>query len=237
MIDFHTHILPEIDDGSNSAKESVVLLKRLKEQGVNHVVLTPHFYAYSSSAENYKEIREKSLKMLLAELEADPVEISLYIGSEVYFFEELWRIDNLSNLCIKGTRYMLLEMPFGMWTDSMISSVEKLIGKGIVPIIAHFERYLKYKGNKPKIYEMLNMGALIQMNCEYLNKFKTKGKGIRFLRKGVVSLLGTDSHNLSDRPPRYDNAISFVKKKLLTDDYKRLIYTQKRVLAEAEKIY
>ncbi len=237
MIDFHTHILPEIDDGSNSAKESVVLLKRLKGQGVNHVVLTPHFYAYSSSAENYKEIREKSLKMLLAELEADPVEISLYVGSEVYFFEELWRIDNLDNLCIKGTKYMLLEMPFGVWTDSMVSSVEKLIGKGIVPIIAHFERYLKYKGNKPKIYEMLNMGAVIQMNCEYLNKFTTRGKAIRLLKNGVVSLIGTDSHNLFDRPPMYAEAISFMKKKLPGEEYKRIIYTQKRILSEAEKVY
>lgn len=237
MIDFHTHILPELDDGSNSAKESVVLLKRLKEQGVNHVVLTPHFYAYSSSAENYKEIRAKSLKNLLAELEADPVEISLYIGSEVYFFEELWRIDNLKDLCIKGTNYMLLEMPFGSWTDSMVRSVEKLIGKGVIPIIAHFERYLKYSGNKPKVYELLSIGVILQMNCEYFGKFTTKRKALRFLKNGIVSMIGTDCHNLSDRPPMYANAIELIKKKLSGEEYKRFVYTQKSILSEAEKVY
>ena len=60
MIDFHTHILPEIDDGSSSAEESVMLLESLKEQGVNKVFLTPHFYAYSSSAES----KQKKTKQL-----------------------------------------------------------------------------------------------------------------------------------------------------------------------------
>ena len=77
MIDFHTHILPEIDDGSNSVKESVVLIKRLKEQGVNDIVLTPHFYAYSSSAENFNEIKSKSLKTLLEELKTENIEVNL----------------------------------------------------------------------------------------------------------------------------------------------------------------
>ena len=77
MIDFHTHILPEIDDGSSSAKESLALLKMLKKQGVNSVFLTPHFYAYSSSAENFCEMQEKALKELIKELKEDSIDIDL----------------------------------------------------------------------------------------------------------------------------------------------------------------
>ncbi len=237
MIDFHTHILPEIDDGSNSVKESVVLIKQLKQQGVNNIVLTPHFYAYSSSAENFNEIKSKSLKTLLEELKTENIEVSLYSGCEVFFFEELWRIDNLKDLCIKGTEYMLLEMPFTKWTGSMVRSIERLIGKGITPIIAHFERYIKHKENLAKIYELVEMGVILQMNCAYINKFSTRRKAISFIRKGMVSLLGSDCHNVIDRAPEYSKAIEYIKKKLSKEDYRRFIGFQKKILSGAQRVY
>ena len=237
MIDFHTHILPEIDDGSSSVKESVVLLKRLKEQGVSDVFLTPHFYAYSSSAENYEEVRDKSLRLLVEELNKDNVDINLYLGSEVYFFEELWRIENIKLLCIKGTDYILLEMPFASWTDSMVRSIEKLIGRGVTPILAHFERYIGYKGNLDKIYELINMGVLLQMNCNYINKFITRRKAVKFIKRGMVSLLGTDCHNLIDRSPDFSDALARVKKKLRADEYKRFVRLQKRIISAAKMVY
>jgi len=237
MIDFHTHILPEIDDGSSSVKESVVMLKRLKEQGVDDVFLTPHFYAYSSSAENYEEIRDKSLRLLIEELNKDKVDINLYLGSEVYYFEELWRMEDIKLLCIKGTDYVLIEMPFAPWTDSMVRSIEKIIGRGITPVLAHFERYLKYKGNLEKIYELVNMGVLLQMNCNYINKFTTRGKAVKFIKKGLVSLLGTDCHNLTDRSPDFSDALKWVEKKLKAEEYKRFIRLQKRIISTANKVY
>ena len=80
MIDFHTHIMREIDDGSSSEYESIQLLKMLKEQGVDKVLLTPHFYAYSSSAETFDELRESSLKALLEALTDSPLDVQLYLG-------------------------------------------------------------------------------------------------------------------------------------------------------------
>lgn len=237
MIDFHTHILPEIDDGSNNAKESLVLLKMLKGQGVNSVFLTPHFYAYSSSAENFCEAQDKALKVLIEELEKDSVDIDLYLGCEVFFFDELWRIENLRDFCIKGTDYILLEMPFTEWSDAMIRSIEKIIGKGFTPIIAHFERYLKHKKNLSKIYELVEIGALLQMNCKYLNNLITRGKAIRFIKRGMVAALGTDCHNISNRPPEYAEAANYLKKKLNDEQYKRFIRMQKRIVSSCKKVY
>lgn len=237
MIDFHTHILPGIDDGSSTGKESVVLLKKLKEQGVNNVFLTPHFYAYSSSAENYSEIRKKALNDLFEELKSDNVDINLYLGSEVYFFEELWRIDDISKLCIKGTNYILIEMPFSEWTDSMVRSFEKIIGKGLSPVLAHFERYIRYGKNLSKIYELVEMGVLLQMNCSFVNKFSTRRKAVKFIRKGLVSVLGTDCHNLSDRAPDYADACAYIKKKLSDGEYKNFTRRQKNIISAAEKVY
>ena len=237
MIDFHTHILPEIDDGSSSAKESLALLKMLKKQGVNSVFLTPHFYAYSSSAENFREMQEKALKELIKELKEDSIDIDLYLGCEVFFFDELWRIENLRDFCIKGTDYILLEMPFAEWTDAMIRSIEKIIGKGYTPIIAHFERYLKHKSNLSKIYELIEMGALLQMNCKYLTGFFTKGRAIKFIKRGMVAALGTDCHNLSDRAPDYIEASIYLKKKLSKEQYNRFIRIQKRIVSKCRKVY
>ena len=236
MIDFHTHILPEIDDGSSSIEESVELLKMLSNQGVSKVVLTPHFYAYSSSAESFIKMRQKSLEKLSGALSDQNIDIDLYLGCEVLYFEELWRLENLESYCIEGTRYILVEMPFSPWADSMLDGIEKIIAKGYVPIIAHFERYLSYQGNKKKVEKLLSMGALLQMNCEYLNGFFTRRKAIKYFKKGYISAIGTDCHNTESRAPKYDTANEYLKKKLSSHRYERFLKKQMRILGSAEKV-
>lgn len=236
MIDFHTHIMPEIDDGSSSEYESIQLLKMLKEQGVDKVLLTPHFYAYSSSAETFDELRESSLKALLEALSDSPLDVQLYLGCEVYYFEELWRVEKLRDFCIKGTDYILIEMPFSAWTDNMVRGIEKIIGKGITPIIAHFERYISY-GNMPKIYELIEMGALLQMNCDYINRFTTRRKAIKLIKKDIVAVLGSDCHNVYKRRPEYLSAVKYLRKKLSEERFNRFFSFQKRILSKAEPVY
>lgn len=237
MIDFHTHILPEVDDGSTSLEMSVALLKELKNQGVKKVLLTPHFYAYASSAVVFAQRREKSKHELLMELKKNPVDIELYLGCEVLYFEELWRIEELREFCIKGTDYILVEMPFAPWTENMLRGVEKVIGKGLTPIIAHFERYVKYRGNREKLYQLAEMGSLLQMNCKYINDFKTRRKAIKFIKSGAVFAMGTDCHNLSDRAPNYSRAVNILKKKLSDSELKKLLSRPNSILKGAERIY
>ena len=237
MIDFHTHILPGIDDGSSSEKISVMLLKKLREQGVSKVLLTPHFYAYSSNAENFFENRKSSAQRLLRALENDGVDVELYLGCEILYFDDIWRLEKIKDFCIAGTEYLLLEMPFSSWTDNMVSVVEKLIGKGIVPVIAHFERYIKYKGNEEKICTLTELGVLLQMNCSYIGKFLSRRKAIRYIKSGAVFALGTDTHNLDSRAPDYSTAIRYLGKKFSDKQIKGLFSGAQRALENAEKIY
>lgn len=236
MIDFHTHILPELDDGSSSVSESIELLKMLKAQGVDKVVLTPHFYAYSSSAESFMKLRQDALENLIGALRKEVVDIDIYLGCEVLYFEELWRLENLKSYCIEGTKYLLIEMPFSPWADSMIDGIEKIIAKGYIPVIAHFERYLGYRGNEKKIYKLLSMGALLQMNCDFLNNFFTRRKAVKLIKKGYISALGTDCHNTSERAPKYNTANEYLKKKLSSHRYERFQKKQRRILSGAEKV-
>lgn len=237
MIDFHTHILPGIDDGSSSVEESVRMLEMLEQQGVKKALLTPHFYAYSSTAEDFSERRESALRKLVNALQEKPVNIDLYLGCEVLFFEELWRIDNLESFCIKGTNYIMVEMPFSPWTSSLLDSMGKLVSKGYIPVVAHFERYLRFRGNVEKLYELAEMGALLQMNCAYINKFFTRTKALRFIKKGYVFAIGTDCHNLSDRKPDYVTAAKLVKNKLGEKQYTKFVLGQSLLLKNAEKVF
>ena len=237
MIDFHTHILPGVDDGSISASESVEMLKTLKEQGVSKVLLTPHFYAHYCSVDEFLENRRSSLKELLEALREESLDIKLYLGCEALYFDELWRIENLRALCIEGTDCLLVELPFSVWQDSVVEGIERLVSKGITPVIAHFDRYLRYRGNLEKIYRLIEAGALLQLNCSALETFFSKVKIKGFLKKGLVFAIGTDCHNLVSRKPSYLAAAEYVKKKLGQRQYAYFISRQKSILKNAKIVF
>lgn len=237
MIDFHTHILPDIDDGSCSVEESVRMIEVLVEQGVKKIILTPHFYAYRSSIERFTEKRKMALKELVKALKEQNIDVELYLGSEVLFFDDLWRIEDIEELCIVGTRYILLEMPFASWENSAVDHIINLANRGIIPVLAHFERYIKYRGNMPKIREMMRAGVLVQMNCDYLNKVLTKGKALRLIKKGSIFALGTDCHNLGDRKPDFEGIESLLSKKLDKMSYDRFTRRQSSFIKGATRFY
>lgn len=237
MLDFHTHILPGVDDGSASAEESVRMLEMLEKQGVSKVLLTPHFYAYYCSVEEFLETRESAVRKLLEALEGNNIALDLYLGCEVLYFDELWRIENLKSLCIKGTDCILVEMPFSVWQDSVVEGIERLISKGLTPVIAHFDRYIRYKGNLEKIYKLIDAGALLQLNCNALDGFFARRKINGFLNKGLVFAIGTDCHNLTSRKPDYIKAADYIRKKLGERRYARFTSSQKNILKNAKVIY
>ena len=124
MIDWHSHILPKLDDGSKNLDEALELLRILSEQGVNTVIATPHFYANDESLERFLERREESYKSLCEALpENSP---KLLLGAEVCYYPGISRLDGLEKLCIEGTRLLLLEMPFEHWTEHTIREVREL---------------------------------------------------------------------------------------------------------------
>ena len=237
MIDFHTHILPDIDDGADSVEESVRMIEMLCEQGVEKILLTPHFYAYVSSVNSFLEKRSSALKKLLKALEESKPKVELYLGGEVLYFEELWRVSEIKDFCIEGTDYILLEMPFSSWENNMVESVINLTARGVTPVIAHFERYLSYQGNLAKIKELVSAGVLLQMNCQSLHKTFFRSKAIKFIKKGVVFALGSDCHNISDRKPNFDGVEGLLQKKLDEKQYRKFVGMQEAFFKKARRVY
>lgn len=236
MIDFHTHILPGIDDGSKNSEMSIQMLKCLSDEGVTDVVLSPHFYASENSVEKFLKRRNVSLEHLQAALEVENLGLRLHIGAEVLFMDSLDKVDGLENMAIGGTKYLLLEMPFTEWSNRHLDTVYKIRGNGLTPIIAHFERYIGFQKGMNDFYELQRMGCILQMNSESFDGFFRKRKAIKFFADGTASLLGSDCHNLDRRPPKIKAAYDAVGEKLGPQTVNRIISLGGKILEKSQYI-
>ena len=237
MYDMHSHILPNMDDGSSSVEMSLEMLRTLREQGVEKVLLTPHFYAYRTDIDSFLERRKNSVDTLLAALKETPIDISLYVGAEVLYFDDIWCAENVDKLTIEGTEYIMIEFPFAPLNDFMMDRISKLISKGYTPIIAHVDRCLKYNKGLDYFYKLAEMGALLQMNVSSVMNFVLRFKIMPLIKKGLITVLGTDAHNMQDRKPDYDDALVYINKVFTKQDYQYVLDRQARILENAIKIY
>ena len=212
MIDFHSHVLPAIDDGSQNVEESMEMLRALKRQGVDTVVATSHFYATHRSPQSYVQHREAAFEELKQVLTDDCPRIIL--GAEVLYFPGISHMDELGSLCIEGTDLLLLEMPFTTWSEAMIAEVNEMARSHRVQLMmAHIERY--YFQQRVSVWDgFLRKGILMQSNADFFLPFWEGRKALKLLREGRIHLLGTDCHNMGDRRPRMDEAVARIRRSL-----------------------
>lgn len=211
MIDLHTHILPAMDDGSKSVEESLAMLAAERAQGVNSVVLTPHFHRSRESSQEFLIRREQSLEKLRPHLHEEQPE--LILGAEVAWFPTIAQYSSLERLRLGESDYFLLELPWDPWPVRLLDQLYELSRvSGLTPILAHVERYLPIQ-SKGQVKELLAMGLPMQMNAGFLLRSLTRGKGLSMLSRGKWHL-GSDTHNMTRRPPNMGPAIEWLKKKL-----------------------
>ena len=211
FVDFHSHILPQIDDGSRDVNMSVAMLDMLKAQGVGRVVATPHFYPRREDPKGFLKRRAEA-ERILSEAMNKRTDISVISGAEVEAFSGMSRCEDVKNLCVSGTDLLLLEMPFGKWHESLISEIFSLRYRfGITPVIAHVERYLQYH-NREAIDLLIEEDIAIQINSAGVELAVKNKKTHKMISEGRV-LLGSDCHDLSDRAPDFAFSADFVEKK------------------------
>ncbi len=212
MVDFHSHILPCIDDGSQSVQESVELLKMLSEQGVETVVATPHFSADRESVEDFLKRRQASYEALCAELPQGLPKIVL--GAEVKYYGGISHLEDLRQLCVGESNMLLLELPMSKWTEYTIKELIDLSNsKGIVLVLAHIDRYLSFQDND--VWErLLGSGVLMQVNATFFTELRTRRKAFSLLKNNLLHFLGSDCHRVSTRPPYIGQAVGIIEKKM-----------------------
>lgn len=201
--DYHTHILPDMDDGAPTADVSAQMLKKLREQGAEKVVLTSHFYSDQDSIDSFLERRERSFANLMAHPEAESFP-PLYKGAEVRLELNMCMMDDLPRLCIEGTRYLLLEMPYSRYKEWMPREIENVAYRlKVTPILAHIDRYLAMEWIKKEEWEELCTfpDAIFQVNAKAFERRDIRHAIKRLAKDGVPLVYGTDAHNLGERAP------------------------------------
>ena len=212
VVDFHTHVLPQIDDGSGSVKESLEMLRMEGSQGVRRVVATPHFYAQVDSLKPFLERRSAAVSRLREAMEGESGLPRLSVGAEVHYFSGISEAGILPELAIDNGRFVLIEMPMRTWTDKMYREIAEIREKlDIIPVIAHVDRYIgrfRTFGIPEKLEEL---PVLVQANARFFLQRSTRGMALRMLQKNQIHLLGSDCHNLQERQPRLGEAISVIE--------------------------
>lgn len=215
-VDFHTHILPGIDDGSKSTKESIEMIEKELEMGVDTIVATPHFYATHQSVEKFLKERKHSYEKLCKELEkkSKANNIKIHLGAEVYYFPGIGKAKEVKKLCIEGTGVILLEMPFCQWTKDHYKDVKDIISHlNLTVVLAHIERFLPFQKDKKYWNKIMELPVYKQINGETFLSLTQRGKWIRYVKKGEKIILGSDCHNLKKRKPNLDKAGQILNKK------------------------
>ncbi len=220
MIDFHSHILPEIDDGSSSIKESQIMLATMASQGISIVAATPHFFANDETVDSFIQRRSEAYQNLCQNLfEGCP---QILPGAEIRYYNGISRLDELGKLTLQGTRFLLIEMPFDKWAEYSIREICDISNCGkYTVVLAHIERYLKYQ--KPEVIErLLQNGVLIQCNSTFFTSHFASLKAFKMLRNMQVHFIGSDCHNTTTRPPNIQKALNRIAKKFgseFVDDF------------------
>jgi protein-tyrosine phosphatase len=224
LVDFHTHILPGIDDGSQDESMTNDMLLEEKRQGVVEIIATPHFYANQMSVDGFLENRSAALeKTERIRREADEPLPEIIPGAEVYYFSGIGRAAEIPKLCIRDTEVLLLEMPFEQWTGDVLRDVEDLIRRQKLTIVlAHIERYYRFQKDVDVWDRILELPLHTQINA---GSFVNKGRFLRpdrrwqfcieFLKEHPDTLhMGSDCHNMTYRPPNLEKGREAIKARL-----------------------
>lgn len=233
-IDFHSHVLPGIDDGARDVQMSVEMIKECISQNISTIVCTPHYYHSARNPVNdFLQRRKESYETLKNELVKNNLQIELKMGAEVNFNCDLSLIEDIEKLTIENTNYILIEMPYGTWQDGMFDYLYTLIAqKNLIPIIAHAERYYQ---NEKMFKKLENLEVYFQVNASsFLSLSNDKKNALKLLKANKVHIIGTDAHNMDTRPPEIKKAFSYIRKKKdkLYVDY--LIANAERIICNEE---
>ena len=217
LLDMHSHILPGVDDGSKSLEESIQLLTMMKEQGITHVIATPHFYPSSDAVEGFSA-RVKTAYEQLAEAVKGKNLPQILLGSEVLYYRYIGRSDSIDRFCLGNSSYLLLELSATSINNGLFDDLTQLMnGMMIKPIIAHIERYAHFPEYR-KLIDFVKQNRIpAQINASSVLSFFEYRTVKHLIRQDIVTYIGTDAHSVEGRPPRMKEALDKLEQKFGKD--------------------
>ena len=231
VMDFHSHILPGMDDGSASPAESAAMLRLEAEQGIRQVIATPHFYPQHHTPARFLQKRAQAMELIRGVIAGNQALPQVILGAEVYFFRGMSESDQLARLTIGEKSSILIEMPTAPWTDEMYRELEQIwVKQGITPIVAHIDRYICPWRTHGILRRLEDLPVLVQANADFFLKRSTAAMAMRMLKEDRIHLLGSDCHNVTSRKPNLDAALQKIRNKLGDDAIKRIQDYERKAL-------
>lgn len=238
MIDFHTHILPNIDDGSRSIEETFNLIKEAKNVGFEAIISTSHYIEeyYETNAPE----REVWINAIYENLQAKNVDINLYLGNEIYLSENIIKLlEEGKASTINDTSYVLFEMPLNAEPMNLYDVIYEMMQYKLVPILAHPERYSFVQKEPELIYDLIEKGVLMQANFgSILGIYGEKAQIIvrKFFESNMIHFLGTDVHRQNSIYPKVPEALVEITKIIGDEKVKELTKINPRLVLHNKKI-
>lgn len=239
MIDIHTHIIPEVDDGSASVETSMEMLKIAEDDGIETIIATPHTFSHASVYKEPEPLREKFLRLKAAAAEKG-LKIEILQGAENFFHSRLrdYLREFHELLTINNSDYFLLEFPVDFIFPGSRQFVYNVMSDGYIPIIAHPERNRQLRKDPALLYELLQIGALSQVTAGSIRGDfgpDVRAAAMDFLKWNMVNVIASDSHNVRFRRPE----MGFVYRELKEMDRKQidiLTHTAPRAIIDNEAV-
>lgn len=238
MIDIHTHILPNIDDGATNIEETFNLLKEAKKVGFEAVVLTSHYrkgYYETDTPE-----REVWVNAIYENLKAKNIDINLYLGNEIYLSDEMIKyMEDGKASTINDTSYVLFEMPLYEEPENLYEMVNHMQQYKIVPILAHPERYEFIQNDPDLIYDLIEKGVLMQADYgSIIGQYgeKTKIMVRKLFENNMIHMLGSNVHRQETVYPRISQCIKKIKEIVGEEMLEKLTTTNPKLVLNNKKI-
>jgi putative phosphotyrosine-protein phosphatase len=243
MIDIHSHIVFDVDDGPRDLADSRALLEESYRQGVRTIISTSHrrkgmFETPENKiAEHFKLVQE-----IAKEISDD---LTVLYGAEIYYTSDV--LDKLEKKIIPSladTRYALIEFSMTTPYKEIHTALSNVLRLGITPVVAHIERYHCLENDEKKVRDLIDMGCYMQINSSSVlkpklfgDKYKFMKKRARFfLEKDLVHFVASDMHNLDDRPPYMEEAYQIISKKYGVAYAEQLFRKNQEILLRNEYI-
>lgn len=235
FLDIHAHVLPNVDDGAKNMETAINLLEMLKEQGVTDVVATPHFYPDEDNAEEFAKTVETAYNNLKKEMFGKDLP-NVYLGCELRYFSGMGKSSAIKQFVTKGTNYLLLELDYGAEVTKTVLQdiIDIKEQQGLIPILAHIERYSKVKGFKKLLKLILDGYAIAHINAGAVITKETTRLCEKLIKGGYASFLASDTHSVHNRPPLIKDALDVIADRLGRSAANRLIIKSNALLEEIE---
>jgi len=236
LIDLHTHLLPDWDDGPGDWEEAFNMAKVAQEDGTTKIGITPHLFRLTRYGDDFGLLEER---MAGLKGRASRFQVQLYRGAEVYIREDIVANLKRHNLTVNGSCYFFVEFP----ADGMIAGGRDLFYKimleGYIPIISHPERNMVFAQRPELLFELVSMGALAQVTAKsILGEFghKTKETAELFLKNNLVHLIASDAHDSLWRPPLLSRAVEKAEKIVGKEKARAMVTAVPQAILDNEQV-